>query len=345
LTYLKETGSEPCVGLVGATLGGGVGRYNGLHGMIVDALKSVKLVTAAGKLVTVSDRENPDLMWGLRGAGMNFGVIVEATYQVYPLTYNGAILNADFLFPINKSEAVFKYFKKMNDRVLPAELALIMQIGFNAQFGGTYMVLNAAYTGPEAKGRPLIQDLINIGPIQQNITMTTWKDQLRTAFFGLSPVGTCAKGHTHNVYGVGLKSYDVPTFNKFFADLQSLYKNTPGTQQSVFFIEAFPNQAAKRVPDERTAYPHRDVTTHLLFNYGYDDPALEDTVNAFAQKARNNFAATSGFGRLQCYVSYGHGDEGPEPLYAKRKLGQLRSLKNKWDPNGLFNFNEPLGAK
>jgi len=101
-------------------------------------------------------------------------------------------------------------------------------------------------------------------------------------------------------------------------------------------------QAARAVPDDQTAYPHRDINAHLLFNYGYTDPSVEGAVDAFAQKARAAFAATSGFDGLEVYVSYGHGDESPEVLYGKRKLPRLRALKQQWDPEGAFNFNVPF---
>lgn len=71
--------------MVGATLGAGVGRYQGLHGLIIDSLISVRMVTAEGDIISVSAHEHADLFWGLRGAGMNFGIILSAKYQVYDL--------------------------------------------------------------------------------------------------------------------------------------------------------------------------------------------------------------------------------------------------------------------
>lgn len=127
-------GSQPCVGVVGATLGGGVGRYNGLHGMLSDALQSAIMVTASGDCITVSATENSDLFWGMRGAGFNFGIVISATYRVYDLTNNGQVMNADFLYLANRSTAVFEYFKSMTS--LPAELSLIFQTGYSAALGG-----------------------------------------------------------------------------------------------------------------------------------------------------------------------------------------------------------------
>ncbi|EPE25298.1 FAD-binding protein [Glarea lozoyensis ATCC 20868] len=340
-----QTGSDACVGLVGTTLGGGVGRYNGLHGMLLDALQSVELVTASGDLVTASKKENVDLFWGIRGAGMNFGIVVEATYLVPDLTNNGKVMNADFLFPVNESTAVFEYFKSLEE-TLPAELSLILQVGYNINFGGTYIVVNAVYAGLMSDGLPLIQPLIDANPSMKSISVVTYNNLISSAFFGTAPKsGICTKGLNRSVYGVGIKTFHIPTFIEYFQNLQHLYSEYPAAQSSVFFIESFPKQAVVAVPNDATAYPHRGTNAHLLFNYGTTDPAIQTKIDDFGKQARNNFSATSGFDGLQVYVSYGHGDEGPIPLYSERNLPRLRKIKQQWDPEGLFNFNQPLGKK
>ncbi|KAL9002894.1 MAG: hypothetical protein Q9188_004200 [Gyalolechia gomerana] len=336
-----QTGSQRCVGLVGATLGGGIGRYSGLHGMIVDALDSVQLVTANGDLITASASENSDLFWGIRGAGFNFGIVVSATYKVFDLTNHGQVVNADFLFTANQSTALFEYFKSFETTLL-AELALILQTGFNLQYGGTYIVVNAIYAGPLEKATQLLKPLIDIHPVHQNITTIPWRDVTTKAFFGTA-AADCTKSTNRNVYGSAVKTYDIPTFQTFFTSLQKLWADYPDTRQSVFFIEAFPTQAARAVPDDETAFPWRDTSVQLLFNFGYTaNPALEETINTFAQNARAAFFATSGFSEPRVYVSYGHGDESPEELYGAQKLPRLRALKRKWDPKGRFGFNVPF---
>lgn len=126
----------------------------------------------------------------------------------------------------------------------------------------TYIVVNALYAGPLDKGTALVQGLVDAHPAKQAITMVQWNEIDKKAFFGSAPT-TCAKNQNQNVYGLGIKTYDVPTFQTFFADLQKLFVDHPPTQQSVFFIEAFPNQAVKAVPFDETAYPWRDITAHL----------------------------------------------------------------------------------
>lgn len=74
------------MGVIGATLGGGHGVFDGEHGIMSDSLLSVNMITAKGEKIAVNATENPDLFWGIKGAGNNFGLITEATYRVYPKT-------------------------------------------------------------------------------------------------------------------------------------------------------------------------------------------------------------------------------------------------------------------
>ena len=120
--------------MVGATLGGGVGRYNGLHGMLLDSLLSVRMVTADGKIITASTTENSDLFWGIRGAGFNYGTILEATYRIYDETAP-LVFNADFLFAPNTSQTILQYFKTFGNG-LPAKLSLILLAAYSSELGG-----------------------------------------------------------------------------------------------------------------------------------------------------------------------------------------------------------------
>jgi FAD/FMN-containing dehydrogenase len=131
---ISETGSGSCVGMVGATLGGGIGRLQGLHGLILDALVSVEIVTAAGNLITASRQENAGLFWALRGTGANFGIITSATYTVYNATNGGQFFNADFAFLPSASTKYWEILQSF-DETLPAALSLTTSVRYNATAG------------------------------------------------------------------------------------------------------------------------------------------------------------------------------------------------------------------
>jgi hypothetical protein len=114
--------------MLGATLGGGVGRYQGLHGMILDSLLSVRMVTGTGDIVTASATQNPELFWGMRGAGFNYGIVVSATYRIYDLTAKN-VMNADMIFPASASDQLWDALKNLG--VLPAKLAIAVIVTFS----------------------------------------------------------------------------------------------------------------------------------------------------------------------------------------------------------------------
>ncbi|KAJ9254992.1 CAZyme family AA7 [Paecilomyces variotii] len=334
-----QTGSCPCVGMLGATLGGGVGRYQGLHGLIIDALKSVNLVTASGDLITVSETENSDLFWGIRGAGFNYGIITEATYEVYDLTNGGVVVNADFLFPASSNETFFKALTSFG--TLPPALSLYTLVVRNTTINETVILLNAVYPGPEHEALNLIQPFMDIPYIEKNISLVSWDMVDSSAGFGLGSM-FCVDGQMHDMYSVGVKTLDLQTHLDYFNNLTAFYENYPSASGSAWEIEFFPIQAIEAVPDFLTAYPHRAIRAQEMFSFNLTDLSAEEGVNEFANQAVKAFNATSGFDDFHVYVSYAHGTESLSDMYGAEKLPRLLRLKETWDPKNLFRFNNPL---
>ncbi|OQE10144.1 hypothetical protein PENFLA_c090G01387 [Penicillium flavigenum] len=333
-----QIGSCPCVGMVGATLGGGVGRFQGLHGLILDALESVKLVTAAGDLITVSASENKDLFWGLRGAGFNYGIATSATYNIHDLVNDGNVLNADFMFPASVNETYFNILASYE--TLPAGLSLYTLV-MNAPSVGPVILLNAVYPGPEQEGLDLIAPFLNLTSIQRNITMVNWDAVDYAAGFGLG-AAFCVNGENHNMWSVGVRSIDAKTHIDYFNKLVQFWNEYPAASGSTWQVEYFPIQAITAIVDDSTAYPHRQITAHEMFSFNITDGSIGDKVDDFALAAVEAFNATSGFDDLRIYVSYAHGTEGLKPMYGAEKLPRLLKLKKKWDPKGLFSYNNGL---
>ncbi|PYI11870.1 FAD-binding domain-containing protein [Aspergillus sclerotiicarbonarius CBS 121057] len=104
-------GACPCVGLAGASLGGGIGFYSGLYGAISDSLVSAEVITGTGALVTASESENSDLLWAIKGAGSSYGVATSLTYRVYDYLNDGYAMNADMLFSASQMSSLFTFAK------------------------------------------------------------------------------------------------------------------------------------------------------------------------------------------------------------------------------------------
>lgn len=79
-----------------------------------------------------------------------------------------------------------------------------------------------------------------------------------------------------------------------------------------------------------------------MLQFSWTDPSIKDAVNSFATSLRAELVATSGYGTLEVYVSYAHGDEPLEAIYGPGKLARLIGLKKKWDPRNVFAFNNAL---
>ena len=123
-------GNCACVGLVGATLGGGIGGLHGHRGLLVDLVEEFEVVTASSDLVKASATENEDLFWALRGAGSNFGIVTSATYRLPKVSNGGMYVNADFVYPADRNHSFWEIMADF-DSTLPSRLAITAVSFFN----------------------------------------------------------------------------------------------------------------------------------------------------------------------------------------------------------------------
>ena len=96
-------------GVAGLTLGGGIGWIMRKHGLSIDQLVSVDLVTADGEFVQASAERNPDLFWGVRGGGGNFGIVTEFEFRCVPL--GPQVLAGPIFWPMEQSPEVLRFYR------------------------------------------------------------------------------------------------------------------------------------------------------------------------------------------------------------------------------------------
>jgi FAD/FMN-containing dehydrogenase len=102
------TGTVSRTGIAGLTLGGGFGWLVRKYGLTCDNLLSCEVVTAEGKLVTASETTNPDLFWGLRGGGGNFGIVASFLFKAHPVS---TVLSGLILYPRDQAGAVLRHYR------------------------------------------------------------------------------------------------------------------------------------------------------------------------------------------------------------------------------------------
>ena len=109
--------------------------------MISDSRRSGEMITGSGDLITVSETENSNLFWGLRGAGFNFGIVTSAVYKLYDFTNNGQAMSADLMFAGTSNGSFWQVLKSFEGKV-PAEMAIETGIAYNETLGGVSFTID-----------------------------------------------------------------------------------------------------------------------------------------------------------------------------------------------------------
>ncbi|KAG4025711.1 hypothetical protein MFRU_052g00300 [Monilinia fructicola] len=334
-----QTGIGGCVGALGATLGAGVGPYTGLHGLVIDALLELKYVTGTGELVTASRTINPELFWGARGAGHQFGVVYEATYMTHDATNNGDLIYGELRYRASDNGSLWQIVKDIGINQ-PKEMSLALQANWDDNFGGLNIVVTVEWIGSMQEALNIFAPFISLQPIQQNITQIPWYDLYDNISAGDSKM-ICEGGTNTSIWAANLYSIDIPTFLQTFQDLAKFYSAYPDSRTSIWDIEKFANPITLSIPDDETAYPHRNTTIYTFLDLQINNKSQSDEINAFGASFQSAFAAASGYDGLRVYVNYGHA-EGEEVWYTEQKLPRLKALKKRYDPEELFSHYNPV---
>ncbi len=281
-------GNSRCVGILGASLGGTVGNLQGVLGLGVDYLDSVRMVTANGELVEASNTQNADLFWGIRGAGANFGIVTSATFKLHDNINGGNLTSIDLLYPGSANTTIYEALKTYDD-VIPNELTVNIYSLYNQTSGQVRMpqirppkmmktsvantslnkkssvIVNVVWFGPEKEVMQHIQPLIAAGPTTNNTKTVRWTDWWTVADFGayISPGATdCVDGQYYNSYTLGIKRTDPVAMTALFNNLTEFSKANPDFT-GFFGVDRYPNAVTLSVPDGDTTYPYREIKSQV----------------------------------------------------------------------------------
>lgn len=165
-------GSSPHVGVVGYTLGGGIGWLARKFGLAADSVRSIEIVMADGELRHASADENRDLFWAVLGSGGNFGIVTAITFSLYPLK---TIYGGSLVYPAELARDAMRFFRDWV-KTVPDELTSSLTV-FKFPHapivpehlrGKVQVILRAVYAGSEQDGAQWLQPWLDWQAPQQN---------------------------------------------------------------------------------------------------------------------------------------------------------------------------------
>jgi FAD/FMN-containing dehydrogenase len=305
-------------GVGGLTLGGGFGWLSRRFGLACDNLISAELVTADGKLRRVSEKDEPDLFWAIRGGGGNFGVATSFEYRLHPLKLGVLAGHIDYPAPQVK-DAIEFYADLISNAPRELSVDLSLSPGADGQPGAQIYVL---YTGDAKGGNKLLESLQRFGkPIKNTIGPKTYL-AVQSQFDGppVDPSNSYIKGGFVREYSPGL--------------IEALAREfRPDARISAFFQNA--NGAVADVPQAATAFSHRNAIANMILLGHWDDASYNEEGRAMLRVNWDKLAAfTDGY-----YVNLNDADpKGTDRNYGPN-FTRLAALKKQFDPLNLFRLN------
>ncbi|KAI1378969.1 FAD binding domain-containing protein [Hypoxylon crocopeplum] len=342
-------GSCACVGVGGASIGGGHGRLQGKYGLIVDIIVKLRVTLWDGSIVEASATKNSDLFWAMRGAGHNFGIVLEFTYKTWPLQKTGLTYNADMTFTTDSLSGVLTAINGLIPNQDPG-LAMDFFILTDPNTHETVIYLNIVYAGTLDQGKKFTARFANntksaatrIGRNFLNESMVPWDQINHVAAGGMMDLA-CTPGVKYNVYSVNTKQFDIPQHLQLYDSYVEFIKNNPLASMSMLFYEIFGQKAVLEQDASKTAAGNRQYANILaMVQTMYTDDSVGPAAEAWVHSWRDQLwePKHSGYDVETVYMNYAHGDEKLEALYGYEpwRLQRLRSLKKRYDPHGFFNF-------
>jgi FAD/FMN-containing dehydrogenase len=323
-------------GIAGLTLGGGIGWLTRKHGATVDNLLSVDLVTAEGELLTASGDENPDLFWGIRGGGGNFGVVTSFEYGLHPI---GPIVLAGPIFhPLGDAPEVLRFYREFI-AAAPDELTTIFELSVAppAPFlpedvhGKPIVMVGACYAGAPEEGIEVVRPLKELGNPIVDLLEPKLYTELQALFDPSVPHGW------HRYW----KSVELPPLTDDAIDTLVEHASAQTSPKSYCIVFQLGGALARAGKDE-TAFSQRDAAHNVNINavWTEDDPEGDRHV----AWARDFFSAMQPHAGGHVYLNF-LGDEGAERVrqaYGDRQYQRLVELKRAYDPTNFFRLNQNI---
>ena len=324
-------------GIAGLTLGGGLGWLRRKHGLSIDNLLSVDIVTANGQFHTASESQNADLFWGIRGGGGNFGVVTSFEYRLHPV---GPMVT--LCAPWYSAETAQEVLPAWRDFMATAPEELSSQVLFwtvppvpdfpEEAHGKRVVILAAVYIGPTEEGKRIIQPLRELGTPLVDLSGPIPWTVVQSAFDPFFPKG-------EQLYY--FKSRYLSNLNEETIEAITPRASNP-PQPMVLVVIWHYGGAMSRVGANETAFTGRDAPYLFSVDAIWNNPQDTEEVVTYS---RDFLAAMEPYSPGGLYVNFaGLGEEGDALVRSAygANYERLVALKNKYDPTNLFRLNQNI---
>jgi hypothetical protein len=323
-------------GIAGLTLGGGMGWLSRKYGLTCDNLISVEMVTASGEVLRADDSSHPDLMWGLRGGGGNFGIVTKFEYQAHLV--GPTVLAGFLLHPIERATEFFEFYGSYTADA-PDELTTIGTIRIMPPVASVPTDLQGVlvagtgvcWSGDIEQGQRILEPLRNYGaPLSDTIAPTRFVEHQAILDLGV-PAGL----HYYE------KSENLPVLTPDL--IETLVHHGEQVSSPYAFVGLFQlGGQVEHVAEDDAAYTQRDAAYSLIMSAGWEAPDEADIHTNWVRsfwKAMQPFSIGGGYIN---FMSHDDGNDRVEAAYGSSKYARLADLKNRYDPKNLFRLNQNI---
>jgi FAD/FMN-containing dehydrogenase len=321
-------------GLAGLTLGGGIGWLMRKYGLTVDQLLAVDMITADGEFVKASESENPDLFWGTRGAGGNFGIVTDFEFRLNPV--GPTVLAGPIFWPMEESPEILRFYRDWITDV-PDELTTVVI---------HRRMPPLAAIPPEFHGKPVVSVVCcYAGPVEEGEKVIRPMKEFRSPFLDLC-VPKLFVAHQSMFdpsfpqgWWYYFRSADLAELTDDVIDIiaeRALQMTSPLTAFPIFQLGG----AIRRVGEGEMAFNGRTAGHTININ------ATTATAAGFDEErewARGLWQALRPY-HTSVYVNFlmNEGEERIRQAYGAEKYDRLKALKRKYDPDNFFRINQNI---
>ncbi|KAJ5245811.1 CAZyme family AA7 [Penicillium chermesinum] len=329
-------------GVGGLTLGGGYGWLSGLYGLTIDNLLSARVVLADGRLVTASATENPDLFWGLRGAGYNFGVVVDFTYQAYDqpdLVFCGVLG-----FTAGQLERVVEQLNATLATPDPRSGAMCV-LALAPDGSGPMVVVICFYNGSREEGLQRFSHLLDLEPVLNTLDMTPY------AVVNTLQNPQATYGARKSFKGIFYEPpIDLSFVRTVFTDFMAKIQNDEDLAQSAMILEFFDMRKVCEVPLSGTAMASRNFTQNGIIYLRWTDPSKDLEHRSWARQMQSKWKAQldahaqtlHASSHVPQYINYAEPGDSAVPNIYGENMSRLQEVKAKYDPGNIFHKMHPV---